>query len=286
MMRAPLSRTTGHDMLARLDASLEHRRYRTACGASIQWRIAGSGKPLVLVHGGHGNWTHWVRNIDYLATTRTVYLPDLPGYGDSDCLPRGDSFADLIDATLESLDGLLGCATEVDLAGFSFGGLVAATLACRRPIGKLMLVGSAGHGGPRRPQAPLLNWKKAAYAEERRALLDANLKTFMLHAADAADPLACAAYEDACVKTRFRSKVISFSNPLMALLKDADIAPLLLWGACDMTAADPAQFSQTLRTAGIPHDFRLVPRAGHWAQFEAADEVNRLLGEFLLDGKR
>jgi pimeloyl-ACP methyl ester carboxylesterase len=276
--------TAGRDALARFDANLEHRRYRTDSGATIEWRIAGSGKPLVLVHGGHGNWSHWIRNIDYLAATRTVFLPDLPGYGDSDGPPRGGSFADLIDATLESLDGLIGPATSIDLAGFSFGGLVAATLACRRPVGQIMLVGSAGHGGKRRPQSPLLNWKKAESADERRALLDANLKAFMLHSADSADPLACAAYQDACLKTRFRSKDISLASPLMALLRDANIAPLLLWGDCDVTAAEPAKFSHALRVARIPHDFHLVPRAGHWAQYEAADEVNRRLGEFLLNG--
>src|SRR3546814_20757568 len=48
------------------------------------WRLWGDGPPLVLLHGGHGSWTHWLRNIPVLAEHFTTIVPDLPGYGDSD----------------------------------------------------------------------------------------------------------------------------------------------------------------------------------------------------------
>jgi pimeloyl-ACP methyl ester carboxylesterase len=47
---------------------------------------SGAGRPLVLVHGGHGSWLHWVRNIEALSAKRTLWIPDLPGYGDSSAL--------------------------------------------------------------------------------------------------------------------------------------------------------------------------------------------------------
>jgi pimeloyl-ACP methyl ester carboxylesterase len=275
----------GRATLARLDARATHHRYRLASGVRVVWRAFGSGKPLVLMHGGHGSWTHWVRNIEALAAIRAVWVPDLPGYGDSDALPQGADFEAFLAATLESIDGLVGASTEIDLGGFSFGGVVASTLACRRPVGKLALVGSAGHGGKRRQQRELLNWKKVEAEDERRALFDANLKSFMLYAPGNADSLALTVYEEACLKTRFRSKDVSLANTLGPLLKTADIDPLLLWGTHDVTAADPQAFSDQLHAQGVRHRFGLVANAGHWAQFEAADEVNRRVIGYLSEAR-
>src|SRR3546814_2920540 len=61
------------------------RRRTTPCGSGhMVWRLWGDGPPLVLLHGGHGSWTHWLRNIPVLAEHFTTIVPDLPGYGDSD----------------------------------------------------------------------------------------------------------------------------------------------------------------------------------------------------------
>jgi len=139
-----------------------------ADGLRIVWRKFGSGKPLVLLHGGHGDWMHWFRNVSALATIREVWIPDLPGFGDSDNLDE-PTFEGLCEATLASLNTVIGAATPVDLAGFSFGGMVASALARRRPISRLVLVGSGGHGAPRREHPALLNWKKASTPEARNA---------------------------------------------------------------------------------------------------------------------
>ncbi|MDB5843914.1 MAG: hydrolase-like protein, partial [Polaromonas sp.] len=48
------------------------------------WRCWGEGAPVVLLHGGSGSWTHWIRNIPTLvACSRQVWAPDLPGFADS-----------------------------------------------------------------------------------------------------------------------------------------------------------------------------------------------------------
>ena len=136
----------------------------------VVWRQFGQGEPLALFHGGHGSWMHWARNIDALSQKYSLWLPNLPGYGDSST-PQFDDFTSLIDVTLESMEQLFGSSFAINLGGFSFGGLVAANLAARRPaVKKLALLGPGGHGGPRRPRGKLQNWK---IAESEAQVLEA-----------------------------------------------------------------------------------------------------------------
>src|SRR3546814_21135123 len=80
---------TPAEHVRRVDRSA--RRLTTPCGAGqMVWRIWGEGPPLVLLHGGHGSWTHWLRNIPVLAEHFTTIVPDLPCYGESDLPPQTD----------------------------------------------------------------------------------------------------------------------------------------------------------------------------------------------------
>ncbi len=89
--------------------------------------------PVVLLHGGSGSWSHWLRTIDPLrASGRPVLAADLPGFGDSDPPPRGGD-ADALVAPLAQGLAQLVPGTAVDLVGFSFGGLAAALLAVAHP---------------------------------------------------------------------------------------------------------------------------------------------------------
>src|SRR6202012_2762510 len=59
-------------------------RLSTPCGdGSMVWRRWGNGPALVLLHGGYGSWTHWLRNVENLASRYSVLACDLPGLGES-----------------------------------------------------------------------------------------------------------------------------------------------------------------------------------------------------------
>jgi pimeloyl-ACP methyl ester carboxylesterase len=121
----------------------------TFAGCATVWRHWGAGADVVLVHGGSGSWTHWVRNLDELASRYRVWAPDLPGCGDSGMPAKTD--LDAIAAVLaDGIDELIGAA-RFALVGFSYGGLVAASAACslkRARVERLFLVGCAGLGLP------------------------------------------------------------------------------------------------------------------------------------------
>ena len=250
-------------------------------GQAVCWRLFGTGSPVVLLHGGSGNWLHWVRNIESLATRFAVWVPDLPGFGESGTDAPPD-LAALIDATLGTLNDLIGIDTAFDLIGFSFGALVAAHMASRRPgIKRLALLGPVGHGGPRRMRDEMRSWQKAPNDTALRELMQHNLATLMLHEPTSIDALALQVHTEACRRTRFRSKEISRAGGLADILKLYQGRLLLLWGEHDVTA-DPPQMARSLSAGHANCQTRIVTDAGHWVQFERANTVNQVLLDWLL----
>lgn len=241
----------------------------------------------MLLHGGHGSWLHWVRNIEALAARHRVWVADMPGYGDSEDLAQPkhapDRLRHLVTALAATVDQLPGTAAGYGLVGFSFGGLVAATLAAQhRSVDRLALLGPGGHDGPRPRDVVLNDWRVSDPAE-RRAALRQNLEVFMLHDPAALDEVALAVHTQACEATRFRSKALSRAGGLHAALDAAHRPTLLAWGEHDVTGV-PTELGPTL-AAGRPERFwSVLPGAGHWVQYESAAEVNRLLLDWFSGG--
>ena len=194
---------------------------------------------------------------------------DLAGYGDSTAW-SDHTLAAMVALTRESLDRLVGPDTPVGVAGFSFGGLVAAGLAAERTgVSCLALLGPAGHGGELRPQGELRNWKPAFERGDWSEFDDAmrrNLMMHMLHDPCSFDAAALAIHTQACLQTRFHSKRISRSAELPALLARYDGPLLLAWGEHDVTANPDAASSLLLQRRG-PSSSVVIPRSGHWVQY-------------------
>ena len=123
---------------------------QTASG--VAWREFGAGEPLVLMHGGAGSWQHWVRNVDRLASAFRVIAIDQPGYGDSAAAEPDISNDDYLGVVADAVAEICGAAPRIHLAGFSFGGLIAAaTAGALGPrAGSLSMTGGAGYGPPNR----------------------------------------------------------------------------------------------------------------------------------------
>ncbi len=101
---------------------------------SLYVESAGSGFPLVMLHGWGMHGGIWDDCIPELARRWRVVRPDLPGHGRSPALP---GHADL-DAMVESVASH--CPREMMLLGWSLGGLVAIRMAARLPQRVLRLV--------------------------------------------------------------------------------------------------------------------------------------------------
>ncbi|MGZ5147248.1 MAG: alpha/beta fold hydrolase [Burkholderiales bacterium] len=267
------------EYIARLDALAEHRVVPFSHERSMRWRVFGKGEPVVLIHGGHGSWLHWIRNIEALANDHRVLVPDLPGFGDSHDLPPGSGMQEMVDAVIASLDSLLGGRVAIGLAGFSFGAAVSARIAVRRgAIRRLALLGSARTGTPQRPRAALIRWRKADAALQDAALRH-NLLAHMLHDETNLDGLAFEAYVRSIRATRYRSRGTTGSVTLAEILTPFAAPALFIWGEHDVTAT-PELAKQTLVHGKPDRHYRLLPGGGHWIQFERADAVNTELARW------
>jgi pimeloyl-ACP methyl ester carboxylesterase len=115
-------------------------------GGTLAYTAAGSGEPLLLIHGLGGTRRTWRNIIGPLAATHRVIAPDLPGHGDSDA-PAGDYSLGAHAAALRDLLVALGHPTAT-VAGHSLGGGVAMQFAYQFPerTSRLMLISSGGLG--------------------------------------------------------------------------------------------------------------------------------------------
>lgn len=268
-------------------AAFEQRATRhvvTVGEHQVVWRQFGEGAPLVLIHGGHGSWLHWARNIEALSQDFSLWIPDLAGYGDSSD-PRFDDFSTMVDVTAECLIQLFGSETPFDLAGFSFGGLVSANLAAKGlSVRRLALLGPGGHGGPRRERGKLINWKRAETHEELIEAMRFNLWAHMIYADSHIDTFAMGIHTYSCIHTRFRSRGISGRGLLGPALDAYSGETLMIWGEHDITCT-PEYLMTHMIDGHARRQGLILSGVGHWVNYEAVEPVNILLKDWFKAGK-
>jgi pimeloyl-ACP methyl ester carboxylesterase len=266
----------------------EAERIETPCGDGfLVWRVWGSGPPLVLLHGGYGSWMHWVRNVLPLARQFTVIAPDLPGLGESATPPEPWTAAGLAAIIIEGLDIVLPPSQYANnaaphLAGFSFGGVIGGNVAAQLGdrLRGFTVVGSNGLGLNRSP-TELRRVPREAGEEEEFATHRFNLNQLMIHDADKIDELALYLQKTNHARARMRSRRFSRSGALVEALPRITARLDGIWGGRDATAYPYLEErAQALRNAQPAARFAVVPGAGHWVQFEAADQFNPLLAAF------
>lgn len=269
--------------LARLEAAT--RRSETPCGdGSMAWRCWGgtTGVPLVLFHGGSGSWRHWVRNIEPLARHRPVICPDLPGLGDSAMPPPDATPASIAALVRQGLAEVLGPATRYDLVGFSYGALLAGHLAAQagEALRSVTLVGAGALGLPR--PATVLRTVRDKQGEARIAAHRHNLATLMLADPGGIDALALAVQEWNTEHGRFRSRGFAGGDSLLRAIAGARVPVSLLYGERDAIAWPEVELRfSALRTVQPEAWTGVVPGAGHWVAYEAAETFNAMLPDLL-----
>ena len=260
------------------------RRHTRGVAGSMVWRTWGEGRPLLLLHGASGSWTHWIRNILPLAAHFQVLAPDMPGFGDSDALPEPHTADRLADGVVAGFDEILPAPAGLDLAGFSFGGIIGGLVAARLGlrVRTLVLLGAGGMDLPFPPLPPLLRIEPDASAEEARRGHRENLHRLMIARADRVDDLALFVQTENLRRARFRSGSIPTSDALLRALPALRARITAIWGSRDAFVGPYLDDCRRLLASferGL--DFRVIEGAGHWITYEAAHDVNAILLDML-----
>jgi 2-hydroxy-6-oxonona-2,4-dienedioate hydrolase len=276
-------------MVADLDA--QAGRTLTPCGAgSMVWRHWGpaDGPPVILVHGGAGAWSHWIRNIGpLLEQGYSVWAPDVPGLGDSD-MPEALTMDALCGTVERGADQVIPQG-PVDVIGFSFGGPVATSLAKHlgSRLRNLVLAASRFVAGYQRIYPELITWKDIADPQQRLAAHRVNLGRIMMAREANIDALAVYLQATNAARSRFFGPKL---NPGGRLL---DCLPLVqargrvtgISGVEDQGATGIIDKQEAgLQSMQPGAKFFALADAGHWVQYEAAERFNRLMLDALKEG--
>ncbi|HYB24160.1 MAG TPA: alpha/beta fold hydrolase [Solirubrobacteraceae bacterium] len=266
-------------------------------GRRVIYRIAGSGPPVVLIHGMLNSSSHWQSVALDLARDHTVVAPDLIGHGDS-AAPRGDYSLGAHAASIRDLLAAIGI-DRASIVGHSLGGGVAMQFFYQFPqrVERLVLISSGGLG---QEVSPLL---RSAALPGTSALLSLIIQPHLLGAltgagrylrkravgagvylqaiARALRPLENADARGAFLHTLrsvidVRGQRVSATDRLYLL---ETMPTLIVWGERDNTI--PLSHGRAAHEAAPHSFFRTLPDVAHFPHLEDPVGVAGLLREFM-----
>jgi pimeloyl-ACP methyl ester carboxylesterase len=266
-------------------------------GHRVIYRIAGSGPPVVLIHGMVNSSRHWEAVALRLADSYTVIAPDLIGHGDS-ATPRGDYSLGAHAASIRDLLTAIGV-ERATIVGHSLGGGVAMQFFYQFPqrTERLVLVSSGGLG---RQVSPLLRsaalpgastlLSLAAHPLVLAALRHAGTRlekrgsgkdVYLRAVARALQPLGQAGAREAFLQTLravidVRGQRVSARDRLHLL---SSMPTLVVWGERDHTI--PLAHGRDTHEAVPGSRFETLPRAAHFPNLEDPEGLAAVLRDFL-----
>jgi 2-hydroxy-6-oxonona-2,4-dienedioate hydrolase len=267
--------------------SASTRRTTPVGDGELVWRIWGHGEPLLLLHGGTGSWMHWMRNIEDLARDYMVLVPDIPGSGESASPALPTNVEKVAAALLAGIDAILGPQARFAIAGFSMGGLISGfvTKLARERVTTLVLVGAVGTTARRGTMAPMKSWRRLPSDDAKREAHRTNLEILMVRDPKAVDEPAIYMQFHNAERSRVRGKHINPTGDLSHTLPSFKGRLASIWGEHDATAGPYLdERREKLEQFKPGSTFDVIPGAGHWVQYEAADAFNRLLRKRLNGG--
>ena len=266
-------------------------------GRRVIYRIAGSGPPVVLIHGMLNSSSHWRSVALDLAGEHTVIAPDLIGHGDS-AAPRGDYSLGAHAASIRDLLAAVGIG-RATLVGHSLGGGVAMQFFYQFPqrVERLALVSSGGLG---HDVSPML---RTAALPGMSTLLSMTIHARLLGALQdtggrlrrrgydwgvhlqattrALRPLQNAGAREAFLQTLravidVHGQRVSATDRLYLL---ESIPTMIVWGERDHTI--PVSHGRRAH-AGIPGSrFRTLAKAAHFPHLDDPDGLSEVLRSFI-----
>lgn len=264
----------------------------TVGGHHVHYLRAGSGPPVVLVHGLLAHSFSWRFTVPALAPHFTVYAPDVLGIGFSDRVPGLDcSMRASAQRMVDFLDAI--GLRQFDLVGTSHGGALATIMAAGmgKRIRRLALVAPVNpwsRAGRKRIRVlstaaggwllrksflrlgPLNNWVLARLYADPNHIAPGTFEGY-------ADALKVAGSADYLLRVvRCWHRDLPALQPFYEKIR---VPTLLVWGDSDAAVlpSSAAHVQRAIRGSKLV----MMPGVGHLPYEEAPEKFNRVLLEFL-----
>lgn len=257
----------------------------TVFGARIHYVEAGSGEPLVLLHGLADDHTVWQSVIGPLSARFRVIALDQIGFGQSDkplLSYRVSTFVDFLDAFMTELK-----IERASLAGNSLGGWVAAAFAIAHPerVDRLVLSDAAGYAALAKAMDPrVLSALRSASREDIRFLgpLTFQDKRFYEDVDLAFKQRVTAG--DGYTNDKVIDSIIRGDDVLDGRLGAINKPTLVIWGRDDKLV--PLSFGEQFHREIANSRLQIIDNCGHVPQVECPTQYAAAVLRFLSGAKR
>ncbi len=249
---------------------------------------AGTGEPLVLLHGAGGGAVLWGPIIDLLSRHFHVIAPDVVGYGESDkpdALYDKKFFSTWFCKFCDSLN-----IEKINLLGNSQGGAIAMQFTLDNPdrVKKLILVGSAGLGGWGLSPGAMFNMAAANIFPTKRTVQ--KIVKYLVHNTDnfpgddgiayLLEVIRSSGGKLPFVNGKGRAVAPFSSDKLRQITNPA----LIIWGAKDRIL--PVSHGKKGHKKMPGAQLRIIPDAGHTPFIDLPEEFKDIVLHFIKPVRR
>lgn len=239
--------------------------YVTINGIRIFYKEAGTGSPLLFLHGGLGtSEEHFSNQLTAFSTLHRVITLHTRGHGKSGFDDKEFSYALFADDTYEFLrqKGI----DSIDIIGFSDGGIIGAILAAKYPglVKRLVLIGANATPEAIKPSA--IAWIKGWNIDKMTSFIK---QTFNEH------PM-----PDKLSDYVVRMQKLFLTEPNLGDtdLKKINCPALIIAGDNDLIKTEHQLYLHSVIPAS---HLCILPNTGHDAQIEQHQVVNMFIRKFL-----
>lgn len=249
------------------------------------FRRIGEGPNLLLLHGGAGCWLHWAKNIRELSKHFTLYLPDMPGMGESPDVPvETSSMADFMSLFSNAVSEMFPSGEMFHVAGFSLGGLCSARLAECLPeqVLSVTMICPGGYKPGGHFRLDLKKPKENISAADLEALHRHNIQLLLIHDKAKIDDITLMIQRYNIENARFNGRKIGYLDHFENFLEQVKCPIMLIFGDKDpVPKPTPQSHIDYISNYAQIDELHILSEVGHWANYEAPERVDPLIQTFI-----
>ncbi len=241
---------------------------------------AGTGFPLVLVHGFLGTSKMWEPQINFFKNYFRVITPDLPGFGRSNKAKSHNSIQSIANLILDCLEEKK--IDKFNLLGHSMGGMIVQEMAKKNgdKISKLICY-STGPRGEMPGRFETVDQSRENFKKKGLEISAKNIaKTWFVLGEKAK-------YFDTCIEAGKQTSLETVDNALIAFknwngvntLKNIKNETLIVWG--DQDRSYNLDQVKTLEKKIQNSKLIIIKNCAHNAHLEQPDQFNNIIKNFL-----